>query len=224
MPMKQIVLMSVVMALYFPVPLAGAATVEVGDSIQDVKLALGEPKGEIVTSEWRAYLYERGTVEFKEGQVVAVDLITKEELAKRRAEALARAERERRAAEERRLQRKREGRAELRRIRNDDAFAERSGAEQVAYWEEFRRKYPDVDIGDLYQQALEKYAEELQAEQERAEKEREMEIADAEPKVHRSSHKARRHRRRIEPGEPVITNPYTPEYRRLGGEIAEWPY
>lgn len=113
-----------------------SAEVAVGDSKKSVIDSLGEPTGQAAMNGVEAYTFERGRVLFRNGRVSSYTIVSEEE-----------AESQRESAERQREERLEEGR-ELRDEKvNDEAFAESSPRERLAFWEAFRQKYPEVDVG-----------------------------------------------------------------------------
>lgn len=136
---------------------APAGEVRVGDTVDQVKSALGEPTGYIGARTYEMFIYERGKVELEDGRVVSVQLISEGEAQARRLEA------ERRAAEQARLQKEQ---AEARRVEgeqvkaqtlSDPNFLALPAGEQVAFWEAFRQQYPEVDVEGIYATAVARY-------------------------------------------------------------------
>lgn len=123
-----------------------ALAVSVGDDRAAVVAELGEPSGAIGFSGEERLYYDRGTVRVQGGRVIHVDLISDEELQRRRAaEAAARA----RVAEVQAAQsvrRKAEGEALLRQWLEDPVFRTMSFEEQAERWAQFARRYPEVPV------------------------------------------------------------------------------
>jgi hypothetical protein len=194
-----------------------AADARVGDTVEQVLDKMGRPAGEARSGELLLLTYDRGTVETYEGYVVKVDLVTPAQLRaqqEKAARAMARRAAEIKAQRDRRMA---EGRKELARIEGDEAFAEKPAADQVAYWEEFKKKYPEVPLPASYTKARDA----LTKEEEAARKKREEEAlaAQPEPTPRYSSHERRRRARRVAPGATVETPSYLVEYRRVGGNL-----
>jgi hypothetical protein len=122
----------------------------IGDTREVVIKKIGKPVGRLSMGDKEILSYPRGFVEFRDGGVTAVKMIGAEEAAalqqKREQAALS-------AATES-AQRVQEGKDERNRLMEDPDFANKSAAEKVAVWEEFRRKYPDVSVPDEYNQAV----------------------------------------------------------------------
>ena len=117
-----------------------AAEVRPGASLEDVNSALGRPRGEAQVAGRQVLYYQRGTVELQEGTVTRVVLRSEEE----HAMLAARQERQRGEWETRRMQMMAEGSALRDRKLADPAFLAAPPAYQVAFWEDFVRRYPEV--------------------------------------------------------------------------------
>lgn len=157
------------------------AGVRVGDSADDVRAQLGEPRGVIETPSITWWYYERGRVQLADEEVVAVALISVEE-AEQRAIRREREEQLRRAAQRARQEQQRQAGLALKEARlQDPHFMNRPAQEQVAFWREFQMRYPSVPVHAPYAAALERYQRE--AEQERQAREQERRIRDLEQRI-----------------------------------------
>lgn len=136
--MKRYVLAQVVCLTAF----VAAADPKVGDSRDRVDDELGPPTGRMAVGNRETCLYERGTIEFVDGRVAAVKLVTEQQL---RASLAAAAEQERLAAEKRK-QLTAEGGVEKAKILADPSFTNKPPAERLARWREFAATYPGVDV------------------------------------------------------------------------------
>ena len=135
----------------FILPLLAAGqeipAVNPGDPLKEVLERLGRPQGRISRGAVTTFYYDRGTVEFVDGKVSKAFLVTPEE-ARIQTEDREKTEMEQRQqAEARRKSLLEEGQRELARLRDDKEFAGRSAADRVAFWQDFIRRYPDVDAG-----------------------------------------------------------------------------
>jgi hypothetical protein len=133
---------------------AEAGDVRVGDSLAVVKSILGEPRAALTAGTYQALLFDRGRVELRDGRVVLADLVSQEEADRRRVEALRIEQQNREIAEHYRRQRIAQGSALLERTRSDPSFAGTAAADQLRFWQEFRRKYPELDSSAEYLAAL----------------------------------------------------------------------
>lgn len=137
------------------------ADIRAGDSVEDVVAKLGEPKGMIEQGRKLTYNYDLGMIDFENGRVIRVNLMTPEESERVKLER-ARAWEESQhqaAAEQRRLVAA--GQAELQARLSDAQFAQRPPDERLAYWQEFTKKYPYTDVNPL----IVKTAQEVEAQQ-----------------------------------------------------------
>jgi len=131
------------------------ATVQPGMTRSEVVEEVGEPKGVIRMPDRTRLLYERGEVTLRDGAVSAVDLVSPEAWAKREKErARERAEWE--ACRERLRQRRIETGRRIKRERlNSASFANLPAQERLEFWRSFQRRYPEVDISEPLNRALE---------------------------------------------------------------------
>lgn len=161
--MKTISILLVALLLLLSVPRTVSAAM-VGDTKDAVLAELGQPDGYLGTATREVFTYERGHVELADGIVISAELISEEEAVRRRlkreAEEAARLERER----ERRERLRTEGTdIRLRRLADSD-FMTASAAQRLAFWQQFRKHYPMVQLGDEYGAALRERELELAAE------------------------------------------------------------
>ena len=123
---------------------AGGWAVAPGDSREAVFAELGQPTGLIQTTDGELLYFARGSVELRAGKVVKADLVSEEALRQRRqAEAAARAQRAK-GDVVRRAQLKAEGEAVMKQWLADPDFLTADPEVQVARWQDFMRRYPDV--------------------------------------------------------------------------------
>ncbi len=122
------------------------AGISVGDRVETVIAVMGEPAGEIDFGERVIYLYDNGRIEFREGTVTAVNLLSDSEYkARRELEARQRhdyVQREERARAERIATAERL-RAE--RLANTD-FLLRPATERLNFWNTLQAQYPEVSF------------------------------------------------------------------------------
>ncbi len=124
--------------------LLSAAEVRTGDTLAEVRTALGPPRGQVQAGEKLRLYYERGEVELQDGVVTRVALLSRSE---HQAETERRGEEARRLLEEQTIRRAAltaEGEALLARKLADPAFRAAAPVSQVAFWEDFTRRYPEV--------------------------------------------------------------------------------
>ena len=177
-----------------------------GDDVERITEVLGPAKGSVHTSKSGILFYDRGEVHTRHGKVSHIFLISKEELASRNEEEKIR-----------NALRRKEGEAQLTRIKDEGEFQNLSGHQQVAFWESFRKRYPDVDIQILYQNArdlarkeAEKEAEEQRiARLERRVLEAELRAAQAAEQAAQAQKATAMQQRRIRITHPaVVVSPY----------------
>lgn len=123
-----------------------APVVEKGDTFEQVVLKLGEPKGRITGGRWTTYYYDRGTVDFLTGRVDRAFLITPEEAREKIAVREKEEEAMRQQAEAERVRLLTAGKAQLEKVLGDKAFAASPPAIQLAYWADFQKQYPGIDV------------------------------------------------------------------------------
>lgn len=160
--MKTPVLLALTLsAAPFPV----VAGVDPGATLEEVRTVFGAPSGQVRAGERHLLYYERGAVELVNGRVTRVDLRSPEEQAAQDArEARAQAERA-----TRRAQRIEEGTALRDRRLADEAFRSAPVAYQVAFWEDFARRYPGVPCAEPLTIARLKLNEQLEERNRKAE-------------------------------------------------------
>ncbi len=191
----------------FSVISSPAASVAPGDTVETVRDKLGRPSGEAKHGNHTILYYDRGTVEVFEGHVVEVDLVSRAE-AEEQKRKLRMAEQQRsRESAARRDALAAEGRAEKARALKDAEFKDRPPEEQVAFWQDFMRRYPDVSVTEQYTEAQQS----LQAaEEERARLERESSTVE-QPKPRLSKRRWRKAQRgRYDPAKPGDPKPWVP--------------
>jgi len=121
-----------------------ADDVQPGASLDEVQAALGTPNGEAQLNDRQLLYYERGRVELQEGRVTKVTLRTAEE----HAALIAREERMRTERENQRASVLAEGNEQRDRKLADALFLAAPAAYQVAFWEDFARRYPGVSVAE----------------------------------------------------------------------------
>jgi hypothetical protein len=178
--------------------LAGpASAVDRGATPEAVRAELGEPDGQLLLGARLLYTYARGEVEFISNAVVRAELISAEQLHLRQAAQTAEAERQRAWADARRELRLQEGQTALARLREDASFPLRPAAEQVAWWQSFRQRYPELGVDASYSEALRRMElEEREQRVAQAERQRltdlERRVADAEARAAEAERATRR--------------------------------
>jgi hypothetical protein len=129
---------------------AGAEEIKVGDTVESVVKELGKPQGRITSGVYDLYIYPRGKVEFKNGTVTTVELVSEEEATSRRLEQEKRRLEAEQRTQEAQDRRRLEGNKVLAERLADTSFRAQSAGDQLAYWDVFQKQYPEIDIGTLY--------------------------------------------------------------------------
>ncbi|MSU47188.1 MAG: hypothetical protein EXS42_08745 [Lacunisphaera sp.] len=148
--------------LLLALPLAmTAAEVRPGDTLTNVRATLGVPRGQLL-------YYERGEIELQAGAVTRVALLSVDDHASREARRAAAAVRIREEQEIRRARLSTEGEALKARKLADPSFLATPLAYQVAFWEDFSRRYPDVASAEQLTIARLRFAEQFEGKRARA--------------------------------------------------------
>jgi len=144
---------------------AAEEIIAVGDSVEKVFTVLGRPTGEIKTASFMMLSYPRGKIELRDRIVTKVDLMSQEDLEQNRLkqEAL-----QARRAEN--IIKQREALpAKGTRIRSeklsDPDFLNLPTTDQLYFWKEFRKIYPEVNVDSTYLALLDIRKEELREEE-----------------------------------------------------------
>lgn len=192
--------------LLFSFAATAGAEIQVGTARAEVVQILGEPTGHIGSNAFQIYYFERGEVVFRNGLVESHSVISQAELdqkiadrEKRREEkAAARVILEERRAEERAILAERRAEERAARIvegteirdqrRADPVFSTSDASTRLAFWQAFRRKYPEVDATFEYSVALQEVNLAENAKQ--AEYERQVRIVDLERRVEQAEQQA----------------------------------
>ena len=117
-----------------------------GDSFEQVIQKLGPPKGQVKGGQRTTYYYDRGTVDFMTGRVTRAFLVTAEE-AKEKMAAREKEEADmRQRAEAERIRVAAAGKAQLEKMLSDKTFTNSPPGVQLAYWEDFQKQYPGIDV------------------------------------------------------------------------------
>lgn len=136
----RVLLVLALSAAPFPV----VAAVGTGATLDEVRAALGAPSGQMRLGERQLLYYARGSVELTRGRVTRVALMSAEE----HQAQVVREERQQAERESRRAQLLEEGTALRDRKLADEAFRSAPVAYQVAFWEDFARRYPGVPCAE----------------------------------------------------------------------------
>ncbi len=142
-----------------------AAEVQRGASLEEVRATLGVPRGQLHVAGRQVLYYERGEVELQNGRLTRVALRSAEE----HVLLVTREERLRGEREIRRAQLRAEGAALRERKLADPAFQAAPVAYQVAFWEDFARRYPEVSCVEPLTIARLRFNEQIEARRQREE-------------------------------------------------------
>ncbi len=151
-----------------------AAEVRPGDNLGEVRAALGVPNGQLRIGDRHLLYYDRGEIELQSGAVTRVALLSD-------ADYAALEVRRGRMREEQEIRRARlsaEGETLKGRMLADPSFQAAPLAYQVAFWENFSRRYPEVSGTEHLTIARLRLAE-----QRRIQVEQEQRLADLEARV-----------------------------------------
>jgi hypothetical protein len=153
---------AIAFTLLLALPLALiAAEVKPGDTPAEVRAALGPPRGQLQMGGRELFYYDRGEVELRSGVVTRVALRSVEEQAALEARRVAEAVRVREEQEIRRARLSAEGDALKARKLSDPSFLAAPLGYQVAFWEDFSRRYSDVPSAEQLNMARARLAEQV---------------------------------------------------------------
>ena len=158
-----------------------AADVQTGDSWAAVEAALGAPNGQVSVGDRAILYFDRGQVELRDGRVSRIALISASEFEAQEARRTAAATRLREEAEIKRARSTAEGEALKEKKLADLAFRASPVALQVAFWEDFVRRYPEVPSSEELAAVRVRFSAEM--EDRRARLEQEKRIAELEARV-----------------------------------------
>lgn len=131
-----------------------APAVEIGDPVEAVLREFGQPSGHIRTVQRELLTYPRGEIELISNAVTRVDLVSAEEATARKLARERAMENNLRWAALQQATLHAQGQSERSRVRNDPAFAFQPATDQVAYWNDFRQRFPTVDVQEDYASSL----------------------------------------------------------------------
>lgn len=154
-----------------------AAEVKPGESIEEVRAALGAPRGQVRAGDRHLLYFDRGEVELKAGTVTRVAILSDEDYVAHEARRAAIAERVREAQASRTVAGEVLKAGQL----ASATFRNAPPAYQVAFWEDFSQRYPEVSCAEELSIARVTLAE--QFEQRRARDEQEARVAELEARV-----------------------------------------
>ena len=181
--------------IFLPLPLV-AGEVKTGDRIDSARSSLGVPRGRLHVGDRELFYFDRGTVEVSAGLVTRVNVRSEEDQTalenKRTTDAV-------RSREEQEINQARlitEGDALKTRKLSDPAFLATPLRYQVAFWEDFSRRYSAVSCVEQLSIARSKLAEQVQGEQVQAQRLAELEARIAEAEARAAEAEARADRAR----------------------------
>lgn len=119
-----------------------------GGSRDTVIEELGKPDAELSLEKRTTLYYEQGKVILEEGLVTEADLLSDEELNEVR-------ERRENAEAQRVIKHREMGLATRDAKLSDSSFLASPASRQLAFWQDFRARYPDIPVHEYYNRALE---------------------------------------------------------------------
>jgi len=129
--------------------------IKIGDTARHVQNTLGKPKGIFKSGQEIVWMYDLGTVNMKNDQVTGVRLMSREEVARQKAEREKRKIEEEMKREEVKIAQEQEGMKELDRVLADEKFAQQPPTTRLSYWRTFARRYPALDVSNYIEDANE---------------------------------------------------------------------
>jgi hypothetical protein len=144
--------------------LAHATDIHPGDSLATVEAALGTPNGQAQLGDKLVLDYDRGQVQLVDGKVTSSNMLSSEAFAAQQTRQKA----DEAKAAQLRAQRITEGTALKAQKLADPNFTSASPTARLAFWQDFRHRYPEVSCEDEYKFALVQQQQEQIAEQESA--------------------------------------------------------
>ncbi|HXC03074.1 MAG TPA: hypothetical protein VNU49_10550 [Opitutaceae bacterium] len=141
--------LAVLLLLAAPV-LAHANDIHPGDSLATVEATLGAPRSQMQLGDKLVLIYDRGQVRLVNGKVVSTSFLSSEDLAAQQAQQKAADDQ----AAQLRDQRIAEGQALKAHVLADPRFVYAPLTAQLAFWQKFHLRYPEVSCEDEYKMAL----------------------------------------------------------------------
>jgi hypothetical protein len=126
------------------------AELSIGDDRLTVLKTLGQPEGRIEMGALERLFFDRGEIQLRDGLVSRIELVSEE---------VAEARREREAIESE--ARRERGEAIKAERLADPEFRARPAARQYAFWRDFRREFPEVDVFVQYTDAKAAYEQDV---------------------------------------------------------------
>jgi hypothetical protein len=190
-------------SLLLPLALAASplsmVAVEPGDTRDAVVAELGTPTGSAAVGANTILFFARGEVTLRDNRVIAANVISAEELAKREAERAAAIKRMDAEAQARLARLETEGRAIYAAKKADAQFGALPVVEQLNYWRSFASRYPMISVAAEIAPLAERVEHELRvrelaAANEARVDELEARVESAEDRAARAEREARRDR------------------------------
>lgn len=213
--MKWVILTGVFSLLWSANLVASTGEIRPGDSREQVEAVLGAPSGWIQGGTYQLLLYDRGSVEIRDGAVSKVEIVSAEEHERRLRERAIRAAERRETEEALRAQRIEKGNALKDRTVADADFLSSPPEAQLRFWSNFKQNYPEVPAEFEYRDALSAYERDEDAR--RAERELQMaaqQLARLEVKAEKAEREAEKAEERAERAErrrrSVVYSGYSP--------------
>ena len=196
----------ITLLVFLPVCFSTAAEVRLGDTIAEARQTLGIPRGELHLGGRDLFYYDRGEVESRSGVVTRVSLRSAEDQAALEARRAADALRVREENEIRRARLTLEGNELKVRKLADPAFAAAPLGYQMAFWEDFSRRYSEVPVSEQLALSRTRLAEQTALSREKDEKEKR--LADLETRIAEAEANVAEARNRV-----IATGGYYSPYR-----------
>jgi len=196
----------IALLVFLPVGFCAAAEVRVGNTIAEVRQNLGAPRGELHVGGRDLFYYDRGEVESRSGVVTRVSLRSIEDQAALEARRAADALRVRDEDDLRRARLTLEGNELKARKLTDPSFASSPLVYQVAFWEDFSRRYSEVPVSEQLLLSRARLADQVVQSEERREKEKR--LADLEARIVEAEARAAEVRKTV-----VVNGGYYSPYR-----------
>ena len=208
--------LSLVLLLSVPLALA-AAEVQSGSTLKDVRAALGAPRGQVRAGDRLLLYYDRGEVQLQAGTVTRVALLSVADFDALQVRRAAEAVRIREENEIRSTRLGVEGEALKARKLADPSFQSAPVSYQVAFWEDFLRRYPGVSSGE--QLAIARMRLNEQLEEKRRQAQQEERLAELEARLNEAESRASEARYEAYPVR------YHSSYGRMYGQSSNglWP-
>jgi hypothetical protein len=133
-----------------------------GDTYEQVIAVLGQPESFLKMDPAILLKYDRGTVKLSNNKVVAIDLVSPEAAKARRDQERMQHEQRRLILAEQKARRIAEGTTLKQSRMSDPAFLTWPADRQVAFWQQFQVRYPEVSCTAEYLAATSRYEQEME--------------------------------------------------------------